>query len=146
MLIYFFWRGKNDFDSLVACLGSILLLTYLSYTVVNPQYVFWVLPFLLYLVIKGKFSKKLYTLISAILFIYIYGRHNPLYFISPVYIWQEGNYQPWSDIIQQLWPIIFSNLTILYISVFMFPCIAFLSLRSLIKSSKYKGLRSPSPH
>ncbi len=146
MLIYFFWRGKNDFDSLVACLGSILLLTYLSYTVVNPQYVFWVLPFLLYLVIKGKFSKKLYTLISAILFIYIYGRHNPLYFISPVYIWQEGNYQPWSDIIQQLWPIIFSNLTILYISVFMFPCIAFLSLRSLIKSSKYKGLRSPNPH
>lgn len=145
MLIYFFWRGKNDFDSLVACLGSILLLTYLSYTVVNPQYAFWVLPFLLYLVIKGKFTKKLYKLLSAILLIYMYGRHNPLYFISPVFIWQEGNFQPWSDIIQQLWPIIFSNLTVLYISVFMFPCITLLSLRSLIKSSKYKGLRSPKP-
>jgi len=141
-LTYNFWRGKNDFDSLVICLVSTLLLTYLSYTVVNPQYIFWALPFLLYLVIKGRFSKKLYTVFSAIPLIYMYGRHNPLYFISPAIIWEEHNCPPWSDVIQQLWPIIFNDLTIRFLSVCMFPIISLLSLLLLIKSSTHKGLRS----
>jgi len=141
-LNYTFWRGKKDFDSLVTCLVSILLLTYLSYTVVNPQYIFWALPFMLYLVIKGRFSKKLYTIFSAIPLIYMYGRHNPLYFISPAIIWGEHNCQPWSDVIQQLWPIIFNDLTIRFLSICVFPIISLLSLLSLIKSSTRKGPRS----
>jgi len=141
-LNYTFWRGKKDFDSLVACLVSILLLTYLSYTVVNPQYIFWALPFMLYLVIKGRFSKKLYTIFSAIPLIYMYGRHNPLYFISPAIIWEEHNCQPWSDAIQQLWPIIFNDLTIRFLSICTFPLISLLSLLLLIKSSTHKGPRS----
>jgi len=141
-LNYIFWRGKNDFDSLVTCLVGVLLLTYLSYTVVNPQYIFWVLPFMLYLVIKGRFSKKLYTIFSAIPLIYMYGRHNPLYFISPAIIWEEHNCQPWSDVIQQLWPIIFNDLTMRFLSICMFPIISLLSLLLLIKSSTRKELRS----
>jgi len=140
--IYTFWRGKNDFDSLVTCLLSTLLLTYLSYTVVNPQYVFWALPFMLYLVMKGRLSKKLYMIFSAIPLIYMYGRHNPLYFISPAIIWEEHNCPPWSDVIQQLWPIIFNDLTIRFLSVCMFPIISLLSLLLLIKSSPRKGLGS----
>jgi len=137
-LTSFFWRGKKDFDSLVTCLVSILLLTYLSYTVVNPQYIFWVLPFLLYLVMKGKFTKKLYKLLSAIPLIYMYGRQNPLYFVSPVFIWQEGNCLPWSDVIHQLWPIIFNDLTIRFLSICAFPVISLLSLLLLIKSGAHK--------
>lgn len=133
---------KNDFDSLVTCFVTILLLTYLSYTVVNPQYIFWALPFMLYLVIKGRFSKKLYTIFSAIPLIYMYGRHNPLYFISPAVIWEEWNCLPWSDVIQQLWPIIFNDLTISFLSICMFPIISLLSLLLLIKSSTRKELRS----
>jgi len=140
VLIYTFWRGKNDFDSLVTCLVSVLLLTYLSYTVVNPQYIFWVLPFMLYLFIKGKFSKNLYTIFSAIPLVYMYGHQNPLYFISPAVIWEEWNYSPWSDVIQQFWLIIFNDLTIRFLSICMFPIIALLSLLLLIKSSTHKGL------
>jgi len=141
-LNYTFWRRKNDFDSLVTCLVSVLLLTYLSYTVVNPQYIFWALPFMLYLVIKGRFSKKLYTIFSSIPLIYMYGSHNPLYFISPVIVWEEHNYPPWSDAIQQLWPIIFNDLTIRFLSICMFPIISLLSLLLLMKSSTRRGLRS----
>ena len=97
---------------------------------------------MLYLVIKGRFSKKLYTIFSAIPLIYMYGRHNPLYFISPAIIWEEHNCQPWSDAIQQLWPIIFNDLTIRFLSICTFPLISLLSLLLLIKSSTHKGPRS----
>jgi len=141
-LNYIFWRGKNDFDSLVTCLVSVLLLTYLSYTVVNPQYIFWALPFMLYLVIKGRFSRKLYTIFSSIPLIYMYGRHSPLYFVSPAVIWEEWNCSPWSDLIQQLWPIIFNDLAIRFLSICVFPVTSLLSLLLLIKSGTRKEPRS----
>jgi SAM-dependent methyltransferase len=64
-----------------------------------PQYIFWALPFLLYLVLKGMFSKKIFIIISTIPLLQVI---NPLYNISPVIIWDENNYPPWSDIFIQL--------------------------------------------
>jgi Gpi18-like mannosyltransferase len=130
---YIFWRGKNDFDSLVACLVSVLLVVYLSYTVVHPQYVFWVLPLMLYLAIKGKFSKRLYTIFSAIPLVFMYARYNPLQFLSPVIIWEEWNYPPWSDIIHQLWPIIFNVVTL----GFLVGLFCFVSLFSLVSLKRH---------
>ena len=46
------------------------------------------------------------------------------------------------DIIQQLWPIIFNDLTIRFLSICTFPLISLLSLLLLIKSSTHKGPRS----
>jgi len=46
------------------------------------------------------------------------------------------------DIIQQLWPIIFNDLTVRFLSICMFPVISLLSLLLLIKSGTRKELRS----
>jgi len=127
-LNYIFLKSQKSFDCLIACLASVLLVLYLSYTVVNPQYVFWILPLLLYLGMKGKFSKRLYVVFSIIPLVFMYGVFNPLQFVSPVVIWEEYNFQPWSDIISQLWPIIFNGVIIgLIICLF-----SFVSLFSLI--------------
>lgn len=127
-LNYIFLKSQKSFDSLIACLASVLFVLYLSYTVVNPQYVFWVLPLLLYLGMKGKFSKRLYVVFSIITLVFMYGVFNPLQFISPVVIWEEHNFQPWSDIILQLWPVIFNGVTI----GFIICLFSFVSLFSLI--------------
>ncbi|MDH5689845.1 MAG: hypothetical protein OEY81_00230 [Candidatus Bathyarchaeota archaeon] len=125
---YIFMKSQKSFDSLIACLASVLLVIYLSYTVVNPQYVFWILPLLLYLGMKGKFSKRLYVVFSFIPLVFIYGVFNPLQFVSPAVIWEEHNFQPWSDIILQMWPIIFSLVTI----GFIICLFSFVSLFSLV--------------
>jgi Gpi18-like mannosyltransferase len=126
---YIFWKRKEtDFDSFVACLASILFTVYLSYTVVNPQYGFWVLPFLLYLITKEKFSKNTYITFTAILFVFIYGWYNPLYFISPIIIWEEWNYPPWSDIILGVWQRFFNVITL----AFIVSLFCFVSFRSLM--------------
>lgn len=132
-LNYIWWKGKKDFDSLVSGLVCILFVVYLSYTVVNPQYVFWMLPFLLFLVIKGKFSKKFYWIFSAIPLLFIYSHYNPIQFVSPVIIWEEWNYLPWSDIIHQLWPIIFNVVTI----DFLVGLFCILLLFSLVRLKKH---------
>jgi Gpi18-like mannosyltransferase len=130
---YIFWNGKKDFESLVSCLVCVLFGVYLSYTVVNPQYVFWMLPLLLFLVINGKFSKKLYWIFSAIPLLFMYSHYNPLQFVSPVIIWKEWNYLPWSDIINQLWPIIFNVVT----NNFLVGLFCILLLISLVRLKRH---------
>lgn len=136
-LNYSFWKAKKDFDSLVIHLASVLLLLYLSYTVVNPQYAFWVLPFLLFLHLQGKFSSKLYAIFSAVPLIYIYGYYNPLQFVTPVTIWQEWNYPPWSDMIRQIWPYIFGDVILNFLAMCLFPFIVLISLVSILQIQKY---------
>jgi len=135
---YIFWKGKVNFNSLVTCLASILLLAYLSYTVVNPQYIFWILPFLLYMVTEGGFSKKLYIVLSLIPLIWTLGVNNLLYFISPTIVWDEANYPPWSDIILQLQSIIFTDFTQTFL-VLLFTITALVSLVLLLKKAAGKS-------
>jgi hypothetical protein len=133
-----FWKKKNDFDSLIACLTCTILLSYLSYTVVNPQYVLWVLPFLVYLTAKGKYPKKLFMIYSLVPLIFIFSVFSPLYMVSPAIVLDENNYPPISDVIQQLWPTIFSGTTIL-ILIFIFLLITVLSL-VIVPSQSFREL------
>jgi hypothetical protein len=142
---YLLWKRKNDFDSLVACLTSTILLSYLSYTVVNAQYVLWVLPFLLYLTVKGKYPRKLFIIFSLIPLIFIFSAFNPLYMASPAIVWDENNYPPLSDIIHQLWPV-FSGTSIsiliclfVFVTVFSFAMLQSQSFSELIHNMWEKG-------
>jgi GPI transamidase subunit PIG-U len=137
---YLFWKRKIDFDSLIACLTCTVLLSYLSYTVVNVQYILWVLPFLLYLTIKGKYPKKLYVVLSLIPLIFIFSAFNPLSLVSPAIVWNENNCPPLSDIVQQLWPV-FSGTTIsILIRLFLFVTVlsfAILQSKSFSESTHH---------
>jgi Gpi18-like mannosyltransferase len=131
---YLFWKRKNTFDSLIICLTCTILLAYLSYTVINPQYILWVLPFLLYLTFKGKYPRKLLIVFSLLPLIFIFSVFNPLYMLSPAVVLNENNYPPLSDIIQQLWPAIFNETTIAVI-ILLFTLVAISSLAILISPS-----------
>ena len=131
---YLFWKRKNTFDSLIIFLTCTILLAYLSYTVVNPQYILWVLPFLLYLTFKRKYPRKLFIAFSLFPLIFIFSVFNPLYMLSPAVVLNENNYPPLSDIIQQLWPAIFNGATIAVI-ILLFTLVAIFSLAMLISPS-----------
>ena len=131
---YLFWKRKNTFDSLIIFLTCTILLAYLSYAVVNPQYILWVLPFLLYLTFKRKYPRKLFIAFSLFPLIFIFSVFNPLYMLSPAVVLNENNYPPLSDIIQQLWPAIFNGATIAVI-ILLFTLVAIFSLAMLISPS-----------
>ena len=142
ILIYFFWTRVSNIDNLSMICVSIPFLFYVSYTVINPQYFLWALPFLLYLVLRRAISKKSYAIISAIPLIWIYIHYNAFYFISPILIWDESNYPPWSYITAQLRPTTFIILGEAILAILISSYILFLLLSTL--KSKWKNVSEKS--
>lgn len=102
LLICLFWSKASDRSYSYVIYASILLLFYISYTVINPQYFLWILPFLLFLVTRQEFPRKSYLVISMIPFVWTYVHYSALYFISPIAVWNEVDYPPWSYVTNAL--------------------------------------------
>lgn len=124
-LIYIFVKGKSDTSSLNTTYTTILFLFYITYTVVNPQYFLWILPFLFYSVLTRATSIRSYIVVSLVPLVWVYIHYSPLYFVSPTLVWEEGNFPPWSQIIAPLRSPIFINWTEALLT-------AFVSLRVLL--------------
>jgi hypothetical protein len=82
---------------------SAFLGVYLSYPIINAQYPIWVLPMIVVLLVSRAVSKWAIVLFSAIPLSFLLTNFNPLYHISPALIFDENNFPPVSDVIQQLW-------------------------------------------
>jgi Gpi18-like mannosyltransferase len=126
-----FWKFGKQFDSLVVCCACTLLLTYLAYPVVNPQYVFWVFPFLTYLAVKRKFHWILYVGLMAAVFLFVLALYNPVQFISPAFVPNELNFQPWSNLVKSM-RLILNNSALAPIAI-SFAAISLASLAYLTK-------------
>jgi len=107
-LLTSFLAGMVIFSSFLPFPGG------LGYTVVNPQCISWAHPLQLYLVAKEKFSKRLHMVLSTIPLVFMYACYNPLQFVSAVVIWEGWNYPPCGDLVIQLSPAIFNNVTIVF--------------------------------
>ena len=90
-------------EYLLVFLAASLLCIYLSYPTINVQYPLWAVPMLSILAIQGKIRKSILAIFSAIPALMLYTAFNPIYFISPALIFDENNYPPASDVVQQLW-------------------------------------------
>ena len=119
-----YWK-KLNVNSLLGLLAASLLCFYLSYPIVNVQYALWPIPMLTVLAAKGKIRNIVLAGFSAIPTVTLYTSFNPIYMISPALIFDENNYPPASDVVQQLWnfpsalfvvlPLIFAVLVIVAI-------------------------------
>ncbi|MEM3579879.1 MAG: hypothetical protein QXQ64_01275 [Candidatus Bathyarchaeia archaeon] len=99
LLLYGISRKKNmdsvDFFSYITVAHFAI---YLTYTVVNEQYLIWILPFLLVLAtIKGDSRIVfIYWTISLTTMLFIYTHYGDLsYFISPYFVPGYPGYLPW---------------------------------------------------
>jgi hypothetical protein len=106
ILLAYFRRGSIEVYLLTA-----LLVVFLSYNYVNPQYFFWLVP--LFLLLGKRFQGALY---SALPMIYIALSYNILYFLSPVLVYDA--YQGPAAIIEQLKVNVFYNSPFLVVGLF----------------------------
>ena len=89
-LLFKISREKNlNSIKLFSYIAAAHLIIYLTYTVVNEQYLVWVLPFLLVLSAEKKEAKMelVYWIISVMSLLFIFAHYRDLsYFISPYYV------------------------------------------------------------
>ena len=98
-----FRKAEGSTDDLLAFAAATLLLVYLTYTVVNEQYPYWALPFLLYTTISKNLLRWGYAAFSAIPLLYSL-RSTPLYFLSPAVIWDERSVEPLEAFVRWIYP------------------------------------------
>jgi hypothetical protein len=139
MLLYIFWTKMRDAKSSYMIFVIIMFLFYLSYNVINPQYFLWCLPFLLFLVLGRIVSKRSYFFTSFIPLIWMYFQYNALYFISPILIWNEGDYPPWSYITTQLRPPVVVSVAEALLTIFISLHILFFLSSYLKRELKFVG-------
>ncbi len=104
-----------------------LLVVFLSYNYVNPQYFFWLVP--VFLLLGKKFQGALY---SALPMVYIALSYNILYFLSPVLVYDV--YEGPAAIIEQLKVNTFYNSPLLIVGFFGIAA-STIYLLSLLESS-----------
>ncbi len=97
--------------SIESYLLIMLLVVFLSYNYVNPQYFFWLVP--LFLMLGKKFQGVLY---STLPMLYIALSYNILYFISPVLVYDV--YEGPAAVIEQLKINVFYNSPLLLVGLF----------------------------
>ena len=103
LLIIIFRKSLKTPGVLLPFLTSAFLGVYLSYPIINAQYPIWVLPMIVVLLVSRAVSKWAMVLLSVIPLSFLLTNFNPLYHISPALIFDENNFPPVSDVIQQLW-------------------------------------------
>ncbi|MEM1563186.1 MAG: hypothetical protein QW161_00740 [Candidatus Bathyarchaeia archaeon] len=98
ILLYGISRKKNlDVTDFFAYITLAHLAIYLTYTVVNEQYLIWILPFLLVLAAIKNSSKIvfIYWTISLTVMLFIFAHYGDLsYFISPYFVPGYPGYLP----------------------------------------------------
>jgi len=116
---------------ILAFLTSNFVGIYLSYPTINPQYPSWTIPMLAVLQMRKALSKWAIVGFSALPLTFLMVIFNPLYLLSPALVFDENNYPPGSDVIQQLW-----NFPSLLYPVFpiLFTMIVVITMRQLLKS------------
>jgi len=102
-LMFMFRKSLNISGILIPFLSATFLAVYLSYPSINAQYAVWVLPMLAVLLVFKTISKWSIVLLSAIPLSFLLTKFNPLYLVSPAFIFDENNYPPASDVVKQLW-------------------------------------------
>jgi len=123
--------------SIASYLLIMLLVVFLSYNYVNPQYFFWLVP--LFLMLEKKFQGALY---SALPMMYIALSYNILYFISPVLVYDV--YAGPAAIIEQLKVDAFYNSPLLIVGLFGLAAsaiylISLLDVLGILKKMGRKG-------
>jgi len=116
LLNWLFWKSTGHYDSLIIYLTRVLLIIYISYPIINPQYIYWILPPTIYLLMRGEFSKRIYLALNIIPLVWMHVAYNPLYFLSPIIVWDEWHYPPWSNIIIHLRTLIPISSVLLFLS------------------------------
>ncbi len=122
--VYIIYRlgkaSEPNRETVTKTLTAILLTTYLTLSVVNPQYFMWVLPFLIILAAQGTIRERFVWLFSLLPLVTMYLAGNPLYYVSPALIPQEFDYPAY------FWPAEVGILTlagfiILFVSLKLIP-------------------------
>ena len=104
---------------------------YLSYPTINVQYPSWTIPMLAVLQIRKTLGKWAVVGFSTIPLTFLMFSLNPLYLLSPALVFDENNYPPASDVIQQVWN--FPRLLFLALPI-LFTMIVVITMRQLLKS------------
>ncbi len=108
LIIILAYKQKGSIESYLLLM---LLVVFLSYNYVNPQYFYWLVP--LFLLLGKKFQGALY---SALPMMYIALSYNILYFVSPVLVYDV--YAGPASIIEQLKVDAFYNSPLLIVGLF----------------------------
>jgi hypothetical protein len=128
---------KGDMDVARWLIVSILIF-YLTYNYVNPQYFYWILPFL---ILQGRRAAT--WLFTALPMAYVALSYDIFYFVSPALLLHEFSIGP--SIVEQLKLILFYSTPIQYIVVSAaIPTIAYvLLLRHELSRKKTKSPQPP---
>jgi hypothetical protein len=126
-----YWKKVNA-NSLLGLFAASLLCFYLSYPIVNVQYALWPIPLLSILAAKGRIRNIVLAGFSAIPAIMLYTSSNLIYMISPALIFDENNYPPATDVVQQLW----NFPSALFVALpLVFVALVIVTVRTLTRSS-----------
>ena len=79
-----FWKMKFGAQALLVSIVEVTLALYLSYTVVNEQYVLWFLPFAIIALPKERVLRLGAITMSSIAFAYAFLHYDIFYFLSPI--------------------------------------------------------------
>jgi hypothetical protein len=131
-----YWRRETD---VVTILIKFILIFYLTYNYVNPQYLYWILPFLL---LKGR--RIAYVALTLLPLVYVAFSYNLFYFVSPALL--PDLYGFGASILEQLKVSFFYDSFVVFVLVAgVLPTIAFLwFLRAEFDGSR-SGLMPASP-
>jgi len=107
LLAYIYRRGDRD---VAKWLVVSLLIFYLTYNYVNPQYFYWILPFL---ILQGRRAAT--WLFTALPMAYVALSYNIFYFVSPSLLLHEFSLGP--SIVEQLKLVLFYTTPVQYVLI-----------------------------
>jgi hypothetical protein len=132
MLSWIYWKRDDD---VVKWVVVSILIFFLTYNYVNPQYFYWMLPFLL--LQKRRFQ---YLLFTALPFAVLAPTYNIFYFVSPSVLPNEFAYG--ASIVEQLKVNVVYQTTWLFVLLLgIIPTVCYLGLLvSEVRPGKVRGL------
>ncbi len=119
MLVWAYWKNVKD---VVLLLAASILLLFLTYNYVNPQYFYWIIPLLV--LQRRKLAAAVFT---ALPLVFMLGGYDIFYFVSPALLHSE--FEVGASIIEQMKVSLFYQSQVIFLTVSaVVPTIAYLIL------------------